>query len=151
MKKSHLITTPKNIGLILSRINKFGQRVEKRGKGFSIKNLWGRPKKTEDWERTIPVNHESLIGTFKAKIHPNWNIYSKLELDIALIGLNFTERSALRKVFSSKDDRFETPESVFFVCINTGNKVIFKDNGVIIFTDDKDPFSEEKLSVFITF
>ncbi len=141
-----IVATPENVGLMLDRFNKFGRRISKGSKKFTLKQIWGKPRKREDWLGS-PVNYKDLQGSFTARIHPLMKVKG---YDGLIMGLNFTfPGSAVR--ISGRTITYDELNNQFFTLIYTGDKIFFYSDKIVVISKYLDVCNNKELSQLITF
>lgn len=131
-----------NIGLILAR---FRQLLKKSaGRKFHVKRILGKPKKREDWKGFYSVNH-TLLTTPVVEIHPF--AFDTTRDTPPLVTMKLS-KGELERIFS---EDIPDPEKYCMFNIYAGDKIIFKQEGIIVMSNDMYySGSEARLSTLFT-
>lgn len=148
--KKFLKADQKNIGLLIDRFRKFIKNNKE--KTFEVKKTWGKPVKRETWENS-PANNK-LTQAPKIGKHQDFGmgkcLFSIQLQNVAdVINIYFPgEQSLFNKCFPGGVDLLNNP--IHSYIINEGDKIFFKNNGIMVIPKREDHIVNKKCSFFFT-
>jgi hypothetical protein len=152
MGKQLVVASRENIGLLIDRFRKFIKRNEE--KGFNVKGAWIESLQKEIWKEGGPIKDVKFKQTPKVGKHYNFGINECLFSiqaqsieDVVTIHYG-GDREYFDKSHSSDFNLANCPINSFI--IKEGDKVFFKNNGIMVIPKRKDSVVRKKRLLFFT-